>query len=1065
MKNSLLTQISLVFILLSLFLIIGCSQDQPKSLTATGLRCEYRTDPQGIDARQPRLSWIMESAEQVQHQSAFQILVASSPKNLQRNQGDIWNSGQVNSDQSTQVVYAGTPLESRQQVWWKVKIWDKNGKESAWSEAATWSMGLLNRDDWKASWISDPMAMKNEQIGFSRNGYHSKMYKDANHRVVITIDLGKIVEFDTLCLYPARPFDYQFTPGFCFPVRLRLESAGNPGFSDAKTLVDLTQKDIPNPGNVPQKYGVGAQKGRYIRLTVPRLTLRNEDNWAIALIEIEVRKGGVNLATGATVETSDATITDAWNPSFLTDGITGTVIAQEGLPVMHSRKEFKLDTGIRKATAYVSARGLYEFYLNGHKLGDQLLSPEWTTYDKRVSYQTYDVTGFLKKGNNSASALVAEGWYAGDLAFSGRFSYGRYTSLLAQIEVELADGTTQTVVTDGTWKTFTKGPITSASIYHGEWYDARLEQKGWDLTGFDDTGWNSASAAAPDSVQLVWLRNEPIRFEQELHPLAVTEPSPGTYILDFGQNMVGWCRIAGTGKSGQMVQIRHGEAINDDGTLYTAHLGTALQTDRFTPAADGSFSFEPRFTYHGFRFIEITGLTGAPVPDSVTGKVFHSSSPFVGHFECSDPSLNKLMENIRWTQRANMMSVPSDCPQRDERLGWMGDIQAFGQTGIFNMDLAAFLSKFLQDTRDDQADNGRFPDFAPQAGDQNKSWSGTPAWGDAGVFVPWTAYVNYADTQLLAEQFDAAVRWVEYIRGNNPDLIWRIGRGNDYNDWLNGDKIKVEGWPKTGGEIPREVFATAFFARSTRLVSQMAAIIGKPAEAARYGQLADDIKKAFNENFVAPDGRITGNTQAGYALALNYNLLPDELRPNAASYMADNIRNDYNGHLSTGIQTTHRAMMELAKSGYHDLAWELLVSRTFPSWLYMIDNGATTIWERWDGYVKGRGFQNPNMNSMNHWALGSVGEWMWRYMIGINPDEEHPGWKHFTIAPMPGGSVTWAKGDYRSIHGLISSSWKIENGKFMLDVTVPANTTATVRLPGKTDGVEVGSGKHHFEAE
>lgn len=1066
MKNSLLPRFSLVFSLLSLFLIItSCSKEQSKSLSVNDLRCEYRVDPMGIDQPQPRLSWTLESSDPGRQQSAWQILVASSPEKLSRNKGDLWNSGQVKSDQSNQMAYAGTPLESRKQVWWKVKVWDQDGRASTWSEPATWSMGLLNQGDWKASWIADPVAAQNKQAGFTRNGYHSNLYKDANHRIVITIDLGKITEFDTVCLYPARPYDYTDTPGFLFPVRLRLESASEPGFSGAQTLVDLSKNDIPNPGAVPQKYGVGTAKGRYIRLIINKLALRDNNDWGAALNEIEVLKGGVNLAAGAKVETRDATINTDWDPAFLTDGSTVTLKTQEGLPATSARKDIHLDKKIRKATAYISARGLYEFRINGQRIGDQLLAPEWTTYEKRIPYQTYDVTALLKQGDNAVTALLGEGWYAGNLMLYGRFAYGKYPSLLAQLEIVLSDGTVQTIASDSSWKTTTAGPITSNSIYHGELYDARLEQKGWDLPGFDDAAWNKAQTAPLDSVQLVWLRNEPIRIEQELHPRTVTEPVPGTYVLDFGQNMVGWCRIAGTGTSGQAVQIRHGEAVNDDGTLYTENLRRALQIDRYTPAADGPFTYEPRFTYHGFRYIEITGLAAAPVMDSITGKVFHSSSPFVSHFECSDPSLNRLMENIRWTERANLMSSPNDCPQRDERFGWMGDIQAFAQTGAFNMDLAAFFSKFLQDVRDDQADDGRFPDFAPHAGDQNKGFSGVPAWGDAGVFVPWTAFINYADTQLLKDHFNAAVRWVEYIHGNNPDLIWRVGRGNDYNDWLSGDWIKVDGWPRTGGEVSRELFATAFFAQSTRLVSKMAEVIGKPDEAARYRQLADDIKKAFNQAFVSPDGRMTGNTQGGYALALSFNLLPDELRPKAASYLADNIRNEYHGHLSTGIQTTHRAMLELSKAGYNDLAWELLVNRSFPSWLYMVDNGATTIWERWDGFVKGRGFQSPGMNSLNHWALGSVGEWMWRYIIGLQPDEQHPGWKHFTIAPQPGGGVTWANGDYESIHGTVTSAWKIENGKFILDVTVPANTTATVRLPGKTEGTEVGPGKHHFETE
>jgi alpha-L-rhamnosidase len=526
----------------------------------------------------------------------------------------------------------------------------------------------------------------------------------------------------------------------------------------------------------------------------------------------------------------------------------------------------------------------------------------------------------------------------------------------------------------------------------------------------------------------------------------MTEPKPGVFVFDLGQNMVGWARVKAIGAAGKTVTLRHAEMLNDDGTIDTANLRGAPQIDRYTPRADGEFVFEPHFTYHGFRFIELTGLAQAPTPSAVVGCVFHSTSPVVGRFECSDPSLNQLMQNILWTQRANLMSSPNDCPQRDERFGWMGDIQSFAQTAIFNMDMAAFFTKFAQDNRDDQADDGRYPDFAPHPGDPNKSFSGVPAWGDAGTIVPWRAYQNYADTRLLEEHFESARRWVDYIHKANADLTWAKGRNNDYNDWLNGDWVKQKDWPNKGGAVPNVVFATAFFAHSTELVAKMAAVLGRKEEARLYGELFSQIKTVFNQRFVKPDGHIEGDTQGGYALALSFNLLPDDLRPKAAQFLIENIRR-YQNHLSTGIQTTHRAMLELTRNNSTDVGWQLLTNRTFPSWLYMIDNGATTIWERWDGYVKGRGFQDAGMNSFNHWAFGAVGEWIWRNIAGLNPDDAQPGWKHFVIAPKPGGGVTWAKAEYQSIRGRIACDWRIEGAKITLRAVVPPNTTATIHLP------------------
>jgi len=449
----------------------------------------------------------------------------------------------------------------------------------------------------------------------------------------------------------------------------------------------------------------------------------------------------------------------------------------------------------------------------------------------------------------------------------------------------------------------------------------------------------------------------------------------------------------------------------------------------------------------------LTGLRQRPRLDSLAGKVIHSAAPEAGCFECSHPAINQLMHNILWTQRANLMSSPTDCPQRDERFGWMGDIQAFSQTAIFNMNLAAFLGKWLQDIRDDQAADGRFPDYAPHPDDPNAGSSGAPAWADAGVIVPWRVYQNYADTRLLADHFDSARRWIDYIWRLNPGLIWAKGRCNDYNDWLNGDWIRQQDWPPKGGSVPNDVFATSFFAHSAELVGRMAEVIGRKDEALRYLGLAQKIRAAFNEKFVKPDGRVQGDTQAGYALALAFDLLPVDLRPKAAQRLVDGIAK-YHGHLSTGIQTTHRAMLELTRYGCNDTAWQLLTNRTFPSWGYMLDNGATTIWERWDGYVKGRGFQDPGMNSFNHWAFGAVGEWIWRNLAGINPDDAGPGYKHFVIRPRVCAGLTWARASYDSIHGTISSQWRLEHGAFKLDLRVPPNTTATVFVPtAKPDAV------------
>jgi len=1039
-----------------------------QGIFAEKLRCEYRLNPIGMDVVRPRLSWTLASGQRGQKQSAYRILVADSPGLLARNRGNLWDTGKVKSDQTLHLVYAGKPLRSRMRAWWKVRVWDKDGKSSAWSLPVEWTMGLLDKSDWHAKWIADSASATNVAVRGPLNGYHSQLAISPDANKWVALDLAKSQTFDAVRLFPARPYDWQpDTPGFLFPVRFKIEAAQHADYSDARVVVDRTQTDQPDPGTNAPVFGFPPVTAQFIRLTITRLRQRDGTNYAIALAEIQVLSGKQNLAQGARVTALDSIETGAWAQANLTDGALVTVkpgSSSGALPATMVRKSFRLGGRVKRATAYVTGLGLYELHINGQRVGDHLLAPEWTSYRKRVQYQTCDVTALLRSGENVVAAMLGEGWYAGRLMAVGRFAYGTCPRFLLQLEVELANGKRQTVVSDESWRSTTDGPISSSGIYDGEVYDARKEIAGWDAPGCSDNRWNPVATFDADQPQLVWQRNEPILVVKELTPIALTEPKPGVYVFDLGQNMVGGCRVRVHAKAGQPITIRHAEMLDDNGTLYTANLRGAPQIDCYIPATSRQVVIEPRFTYHGFRYVELTGLAQPPVVNCLVGRVFHSAAPQAGWFECSDSSLNQLMRNILWTQRANLMSSPNDCPQRDERFGWMGDIQAFSQTAIFNMDLAAFFTKFVQDIRDDQADDGRYPDFAPHPGDPNKSFSGVPAWGDAGTIIPFRMFENYADTRVLAEHFDSARRWVDYIHKLNPNLIWAKGRNNDYNDWLNGDWVKQAGWPTEGGSVPKEVFATAFFAHSTQIVAKMAEVLGRKAEADEYDDLFSRIKVAFNQAFVKPDGRIEGGTQGGYALALNFNLLPDDLRPKAAQHLVENIRR-YQNHLSTGIQTTHRALLELARTRYTDVAWQLLTNRSFPSWLYMIDNGATTMWERWDGYVKGRGFQDAGMNSFNHWAFGAVGEWVWRNIAGINPDTTHPGYQHFVIRPQPGGGVTWAKAQYDSIHGRISIDWKVAEGSIALNVLVPPNTTATVYVPTQHPSAVKESGRATSQAD
>ena len=1025
-------------------------------ISSTNLRCEYRVDPLGIDVVEPRLSWVLESKVRGEKQTAYQVLVATSEKELAKDQGDLWDSGKVESDQSVHVVYKGRPLESRMSCYWKVRVWPERGKASEWSEPAMWSMGLLEPVSWETQWITGTGAVANTSHS-PHNGYHSAIANSAETEKWIVIDLGKSRTINAVRLFPARPYDWSpNTPGFLYPVRFRIEVAGKKDFSDAETVVDRTDKDVANPCDNAQLYSFAKASARYVRLTATKLSCRDGNNFGLALAEMQVLAGDKNMAQGMGVTALDTINFGGWSKTKLVDG---RVKPDPGWqhPATMLRKSFAVGGKVRRAMAYVSGLGLYELRINGQRVGDHILAPEWTCYDKRVQYQTFDVTDLMVSGDNAVGAILDDGWH-GDRFFWMKGPGGRpfkgQRGFILRLDMELADGKTQTIVTDESWRCTSDGPIRSGSIYDGEVYDARKEMPGWDSPAFDDGQWHAVRVADDlAKAKLVWQRNEPIRVVKEFKPVEMSEPQPGVYVFDMGQNMAGWCRIKVRGPAGSTVKLRHAEILNDDGTIHTGNLAGAKQTETYTKRTDGKEIYEPHFTYHGFRYVELTGISYKPEVDDVLGRVFHSAAPDAGHFECSSDLINKIMHMIVWAQRGNLHGVPTDCPQRDERLGWMGDIQAFSQTAIFNMDMAGFFSKWVQDIRDSQADDGRYPNFAPMYMATIDWWGGTPAWADAGTVVPWRMYQNYADARMIAEHFESARRWVDYVYSKNPNMLWEKDHAQAFNDWNNGDTFQAEGWPKTGGSVPVYVSATAFFAHSTEIVAKMAAVIGRRDDAEKYGRLFEGIKAAFNKKYVQPDGRIEGNTQAGYALALRFDLLPDEVRPRAAKHMVEGFKR-YNGHMSTGIQTSHRLMLELTRNGYSAEAYRLLKLRSFPSLGYMVEQGATTIWERWNGTT-----------SLNHCALGSVGEWIWRCIVGINPDESNPGYKHFTINPRPGGGLSWAKGTYRSIRGPISSDWKIADNKFTLNITIPPNTTATVYVP-TTDAKSVSeSGKAAEKAE
>ena len=1043
------------------------------SIRPRRLRCEYRENPLGIDVIVPRLSWVLESDERGQKQTAYRVLVASRPELLAADQGDLWDSRKVASDHTAHVEYAGTPLATRMACHWKVRIWDAAGSPSPWSESAAWSMGLLQASDWQARWIAcaNPLPPMDRHFG-----YLSRLARSADTPKWVAIDLGGNHRVDSVQLHPARPMTttlgYELdgwpppVPGFMFPVRFRIEAARKADFSDAVVIVDRTDSDVPNPGLESQSYRFEPILARHIRLTATRTLERSGENYGFALAELEVCSAARNVAKGAGVSASDSVEMGGWSKDFLVDGRLGD---QEGIsevfewPATMLRREFDIRRPIRRAVVSVTGLGLYELWMNGRRVGDQLLAPEWTRYQDRIQYQTFDVTDLVHEGANAVAAQLNGGWWSGPMVLESAVKEPRFC-LLLRLDIELADGSTQAVVTDPSWQASTEGPIRRAGIYFGETYDGTREMPGWDQPGFAGRGWSPVQVLPhPDQSEKAVLAaqcNEPIRVVRELRPRTISEPKPGVYVFDMGQNMVGWCRLKAEAPAGTRITVRHAEVLGEDGMLYTDNLRGAAQVNEYTWPG-GPAELEPHFTYHGFRYVEVTGLPSRPGEDAIVGRVFHSSAPDAGTFSCSNELINRIMHCIEWVQRANLPSAPTDCPQRTERMPFTGDILAFCQTAIYTMDMAGFFTKWMSDLRDSQLDDGTFLILAPNPADlafvRWTNGSFAPAWSDAGVFVPWRVYRSYGDVRLLEQQYDAARRWVEFIHTRNPDLIWRKDRGGNCGDHLNGNSVRVPDFPRGVSEMPREAFATAFFARSTQILANMAAVLGRDDDAAGYGRLFEAIKAAFNREYVSSDGGIQGDTQAGYALALHFDLVEEPLRAKAVEHLLEGIRR-CRGHLSTGIHTTHLAMLELSRNGRHEDAGRLISLRTPPSWGHMVEQGATTIWERWDGFVAGRGFQNMTMNSFNHWGFGSVGEWVWRELAGINPDEDQPGYRHFLIRPRPCSGLAWVKARYDSIRGPIVSEWEKSSGLFHLRVEIPANTTATVHVPAGNAGEVLESG-------
>ena len=870
-------------------------------------RVEYLDRPLAIETTRPRFSWVPTTREPNWEQRAYEIEAASTPALLRAGKADLWRSGRVESAETTQIPWGGAPLHSRQAVYWRVRVWDRANRVSAWSAAKDFSMGLLDPKDWQAQWIS---------------------YRD----------------------------------------------------------------DSPFPPDSKQLY-------------LP--------------------------------------------------------------PAHYFRKPFPATQTVRRAILYASALGSVDLYLNGARVSDALFTPGWSDYRKRAYYHAFDVTRLLRRGDNVLGAVLADGWYSGYVGFgylagmgpgkSGRAFYGKTPAVLVQLELELADGSTARVLSDGSWHV-TTGPEQEADLLMGESYDARRELGPWSQPGYREQNWEAALLAtslgprkapyfdrlgqreldfgftAPARLQS--FPGVPVRPIEELPARNVVETKPGVWIVDLGQNFSGVARLRVKGPAGQKVQLRFGEMLHPDGRLLTENLRKARATDTYILRGDPKGEdWTPRFTYHGFRYVEVTNHPGPVTLNTIRGVVIHSDTPLRGKFDSSDPMTRQLQSNIVWTQRSNFVDIPTDCPQRDERLGWTGDAQVYSRTATYNADTAAFYSKWLDDLEEAQHPSGAYPDYAPYPmwhGPTDKGY-GT-AWTDAGIIVPYRVWQVYGDTRVLERHWDSMRRFLDFRERSSPD---RRGR-KDFNTW--GD------WLSIGSQTPLEFIDAAYFAYDAELMSRMATALGKTSDAAHYGQLAAQVRQAFTAIYARPDGLLREENQTMYALALSFDLFPAAVRQQAADRLAQLIAEAGN-KMTTGFIGTYPLIPVLSANGHHDLAVQLYLSREFPSWGYEVENGATTIWERWNSFSKRDGFFNPGMNSFSHYAFGAIGEWMFKTLAGI--DLAEPGYRQLQLAPRATrGGLEWAHAEYHSIRGLIRCGWRRTANGVVYETEIPANTRAKLVLPG-----------------
>ena len=737
-----------------------------------------------------------------------------------------------------------------------------------------------------------------------------------------------------------------------------------------------------------------------------------------------------------------------WKAKWITPGFTEDSIYR---PCPLFRKQFNSSKKVKTATAYITAHGLYEANINGKRIGEDYLTPGWTSYNKRLQYQVYDVTGLLQNGNNSIGVTLGSGWYRGTIGWvSNRNSYGRDIALLFQLDIQFADGSTTQIISDETWKSST-GAIRYSEIYNGETIDARLDKSGWLSTGFNDGNWSGVQVKDFTKEVLIATYNEPIRKHEIFKPVKIFKTPKGEQVIDFGQNLVGWVMLKVKGNAGDTITIQHAEVLDKNGNFYIENLRAAKATDHFVLKGGAEETFEPHFTFHGFRYIKISGYAGPVNAESFSAVALYSDMKPTGSFTSSNALINQLQHNIQWGQKGNFLDVPTDCPQRDERLGWTGDAQVFSRTAAYNMEVNNFFAKWLKDLAADQSTTGIIPFVIPNVLGQPV---GSTGWADAGTIIPWNMYLAYGDKRILEDQYNSMKAWVGYMEKSSKNNLWNTGF--HFGDWLfyslDNDNIG------RSAITDKYLIAQCFFANSTQIMINSAKVLGNTQDVGYYTDLLKKIKEAFVQEYVSSTGRLISGTQTAYVLALNFDMLPEALRQQAVDRLVLNIK-DYGDHLTTGFLGTPYLCHVLSRFGKTDVAYKLLMQESYPSWLYPVKMGATTIWERWNGIRPDSSFAAASMNSFNHYAYGAIGDWMYRVIAGLDTYEDAAGYKRIRIQPQVGGGLTMASANLQTNYGKVRSGWKVEADRTVYDFEIPANTTADIFLPASSASAIEESGK------